>query len=441
MYDGKDLNMLISQCMIVKNEEKNIERALTWAKDIVSEQIVVDTGSTDKTVEIAKSLGATVFEIPWENDFAKAKNFAIDKAKGQWIIFFDADEYLQTQAEAHNLKKLLPSVSREFVAISSPLINLDDNHDPISKISQVRVFRNQDKLRYAGLIHENLSTSDNSKVKGLHVDNCFTIMHTGYSASERKDKDKGRRNTEMLKKLVQDKPSDYNAKVYFVTDALRYGFVAELDPILSAIFEPVNYKTILPSLRIYLETCLLQEFTDSPLPDSEERLLQIYHTGMSWNASHPDYDFLLGNWYRKQEDLAKAKSYFARAYDKLLTYDGILPIVLPSNMEGLCLILLTLCKQEKDAPGVVKYAIATLKINRYHTKTLMILLELLRREIQDDNSALKVLNILSSIYDFSNYKDRILVFTCIESVGISPLEKAFRYRMTKEDFTLLNNIH
>ena len=83
----------MSQCMIVKNEEKNIEQALSWGKGIFFEQIVVDTGSTDRTVELAKKMGAIVYFFPWIDDFAAAKNFALEQAKGKWIAFLDADEY------------------------------------------------------------------------------------------------------------------------------------------------------------------------------------------------------------------------------------------------------------------------------------------------------------------------------------------------------------
>ena len=69
----------LSQCMIVKNEEENIERALSWGKDIMYEQIVVDTGSTDRTVEIAERLGAKVYHFEWIDDFAAAKNYAIEQ--------------------------------------------------------------------------------------------------------------------------------------------------------------------------------------------------------------------------------------------------------------------------------------------------------------------------------------------------------------------------
>ena len=93
----------ISQCMIVKNEEANIERALSWGKGVVSEQIVVDTGSTDRTVEIAERMGAKIYHFEWIDDFAAAKNFAISKAKYEWIALLDADEYFLEE----DAKKLL----------------------------------------------------------------------------------------------------------------------------------------------------------------------------------------------------------------------------------------------------------------------------------------------------------------------------------------------
>ncbi len=87
----------LSQAMIVKNEEKNIERALSWGKGIVSEQIVVDTGSEDRTVEIAEAMGAKVYHFDWIDDFSAAKNYAIEKCTGNWIAFLDADEYFNRE--------------------------------------------------------------------------------------------------------------------------------------------------------------------------------------------------------------------------------------------------------------------------------------------------------------------------------------------------------
>ena len=83
----------ISACVIVRNEEKNLPRWLNCMSALADELVVVDTGSTDKTVDLAKQAGAQVYSFPWINDFAAAKNYAIDQARGKWILFLDADEY------------------------------------------------------------------------------------------------------------------------------------------------------------------------------------------------------------------------------------------------------------------------------------------------------------------------------------------------------------
>ena len=84
----------LSLCMITKNEEKNLSRCLDSIKDIVDEIIIVDTGSTDKTVEIAKSYGAHIYHYDWNNDFSKARNVSLQKATKDWILVLDADEVL-----------------------------------------------------------------------------------------------------------------------------------------------------------------------------------------------------------------------------------------------------------------------------------------------------------------------------------------------------------
>ncbi|UHA61583.1 glycosyltransferase family 2 protein [Metabacillus litoralis] len=85
--------MKISACLIVKNEANNIRNCINSFKDIVNEVIVVDTGSNDNTVQLAEECGAIVYFFEWINDFASAKNYALEKASGDWIIFLDADEF------------------------------------------------------------------------------------------------------------------------------------------------------------------------------------------------------------------------------------------------------------------------------------------------------------------------------------------------------------
>ena len=87
----------ISACAIVKNEEGNLPRWLACAKELADEMVVVDTGSTDRTAELAREAGASVYSFEWRKDFAAAKNFALRKAKGDWIVFLDADEYFSEE--------------------------------------------------------------------------------------------------------------------------------------------------------------------------------------------------------------------------------------------------------------------------------------------------------------------------------------------------------
>lgn len=86
---------MISLCMIVKNEEENLGRCLDSVKDIVDEIIIVDTGSKDNTVKVAKQFGANVLFYQWNDDFAAARNFSISMAKHDWIFILDADEELE----------------------------------------------------------------------------------------------------------------------------------------------------------------------------------------------------------------------------------------------------------------------------------------------------------------------------------------------------------
>lgn len=85
---------LISLCMICKNEEKMLERCLNSVRDIVDEIIIVDTGSTDQTITIAKRFAATIVHYKWTKDFSAARNIGLEKATGKWILFLDADEEL-----------------------------------------------------------------------------------------------------------------------------------------------------------------------------------------------------------------------------------------------------------------------------------------------------------------------------------------------------------
>ena len=85
--------MHLAACYIVKNEAKELDRSIHSLRHAVEELVVVDTGSKDATVEIARSYGAKILSFPWQDHFAKARNFALEHVESPWVIFLDADEY------------------------------------------------------------------------------------------------------------------------------------------------------------------------------------------------------------------------------------------------------------------------------------------------------------------------------------------------------------
>jgi glycosyltransferase involved in cell wall biosynthesis len=210
----------LSQVMIVKNEEKNIEKALSWAKDIAYEQIVVDTGSTDRTVELAEKMGARVCRFEWIDDFSAAKNFAMDQATGNWIAILDADEYMPRE-DAKELLSIIkkiqsnPAMSKKYDSVSCSLLNLDDMGKMYAVITQQRFFQNRPDLRYEGKIHEAVIIR-NKSYNAEHL----RIMHTGYAQSVFNAVGKQERNLKMLRDEYNSDPENPHTMLY-LADSIK----------------------------------------------------------------------------------------------------------------------------------------------------------------------------------------------------------------------------
>ena len=169
----------ISACYMVKNESKNLPRSIDSLKTQVDEIIVVDTGSTDNTIEIAKSYGAKVIETEWQEDFSTPRNIAIDNASGDWIIFLDADEFF---VSPKRIRSAINKLSQSEV-IMIPRIDIDElSGKQLNNDWSLRIFRNINYLRYRGLIHENITNiSDDSQLSYVFGSDDLAIYHTGYS--------------------------------------------------------------------------------------------------------------------------------------------------------------------------------------------------------------------------------------------------------------------
>lgn len=173
----------ITACVIVKNEENHLRRWLDSMRRVTRDLVVVDTGSTDRSVQIARENGAKVYFYEWKDDFAAAKNFAIDKAEGDWILFLDADEYF-TAESTRNVIRYIESYhpKKNVDALVCKIVNIDadDNNRFISEFYNLRMFRNIPELRYKRPVHEMLSRSDGPLQTYILPDG-VEVYHTGYS--------------------------------------------------------------------------------------------------------------------------------------------------------------------------------------------------------------------------------------------------------------------
>lgn len=201
--------MKLSACLIVKNEEKHLTRCISSFKPYVDEIIVVDTGSTDRSKELAHELGARVYDFKWQNDFSAAKNFAKQKAKGDWILFLDADEYF-VQETAKNLKNTILQFQAECDAFLIKLIDIDaDNNDQyIDEFYATRMFKNSSDLCYRNEVHEELYNKTGRKNRLMKIDaSLLCLYHTGYSS--KRVKAKCQRNLKiLLSKLTGNQEKD-----------------------------------------------------------------------------------------------------------------------------------------------------------------------------------------------------------------------------------------
>ncbi len=204
---GESKYAKISLCMIVKNEEDKIERCLASVKDLVDEIVVLDTGSTDKTPDIAKKLGAKVFYSKWKDDFSLARNESISYARYPWIFWLDADDYIKKEDREDFLKFKKTLSKTKYMAFRMPTLSTRKgifNKKDVNYLT--RIFRNHSDIKFEGRIHEQVLFSI-ARLKGKVGTLDIPIYHTGYEDPNTLKK-KRERNKKLLEKALQDDPKN-----------------------------------------------------------------------------------------------------------------------------------------------------------------------------------------------------------------------------------------
>jgi glycosyltransferase involved in cell wall biosynthesis len=195
--------LTLSLCMIVKDEEAMLGQCLAAVAPFVDEMIVVDTGSTDRTVEIATEHGARVLHHEWVGDFAAARNVSFDAATSDWIVYLDADEVL-VEGDGPRLRELTGKVWREALYLTET--NLTGRIEDGTSVTHnaLRVFRNRPEYRFSGRIHEQIANTLPGYLAVRFESTSVRIDHYGYLGEVRVAKDKSRRNLDLLEQQVAE---------------------------------------------------------------------------------------------------------------------------------------------------------------------------------------------------------------------------------------------
>ena len=197
----------LSLCMIVKNEERFLEHCLRSVADVADEICIVDTGSTDRTMEIARAFGANVIEREWKNDFAWARNEALALATKRWVLMLDADEELTPDSKPALAQ--LKNAPAHNVGAWVRCYNESDDYRGTGAMSHslVRMFPNSERIRFRGMIHEFVTWDGSSDgIPAVHTP--IAIVHHGYLKEVVESRNKAVRNFEIVKAAAEADPTD-----------------------------------------------------------------------------------------------------------------------------------------------------------------------------------------------------------------------------------------
>lgn len=430
----------ISQCMIVKNEERNIEKALSWGKGIVSEQIVVDTGSTDRTVEIAEQMGAKVYHFEWIDDFAAAKNFAISKAKYEWIAFLDADEYFSGDDAQKLLYYVRKLQNRPYDVIMTAWVHLDNLGKTKAVGTQARVFRNTPGLGYRRRIHEYLTSLDGGNYRYVDAVNELSIFHTGYGQEEMQQKNASDRNFKLIMAELEENPDDWELLGFLGDDYYSKGNLEEAEKAYrkSLSLLPVKEK-IKDQMRCRWNYEYLMDVLYCNPNTDEETFMEVYNRAIEFDPKEADFDYCAGDYFVYHNNYPAAERHLKRAL-RTLEENGneSRAMLLSGKIQKAYAMLAACCFNNKNLSDCVNYSITLLKTDKYLMSTLVVLLSAFRvDETTNGEKAADAPTVAAflgqNLYDLASLKDRIFLLKASMQAGYENLTQVLRGLFTPQE--------
>ncbi|HHY95344.1 MAG TPA: glycosyltransferase [Firmicutes bacterium] len=293
----------ISLCVIARNEEDAIGKCLRSARSAVDEMVVVDTGSDDRTRQVAAECGATVFSHRWQGDFAAARNVALEHVTGDWVLVLDADEVL-APGSGEVIRRAVRSPHLDGFRLD--IVNLlgEDRVGGAVTSTNIRLFR-RDGFRYEGAIHEQIGPSivrRGGKVGALAG---ARILHDGYLASTVEMREKKERNLSILRQQAEENPQDpfvhYNLGVEYM----------RLNEVPRAVKSFQRSYRLLPGLNVSYAPLLIRHLAVCLLSEGRAgEAVSVLETASEAYPSHTDLFYLRGLAYNRLGEYDRALEQF-----------------------------------------------------------------------------------------------------------------------------------
>lgn len=298
----------ISLCMIVKNEEQNLRRCLDSVIGVVDEIIIVDTGSSDRTKQIAELAGAKVICYQWQDDFSAARNVSLEAATGEWILFLDADEELEAESR-EALRRVSEEGDNEGYFIK--IINFIGDEGCIETCPDIvfRLFHNRPEYRFKGAIHEQIGDviikKNNGQAKFQLAEDVI-IRHYGYLNQQIAQKDKKNRNLTIIKKELANDPENNTLRYHYGVELFRINHLIEAAAELTKVADRIDCRaTYYPKLLRYI---VLSYYG----AEHYDKALEAALRGLELFPDYADLYYYGGLIQLEQENYAGAYEFFQR---------------------------------------------------------------------------------------------------------------------------------
>jgi hypothetical protein len=285
--------MTLSVCFLTRNEEQYIGRALSSVAGLADQVVVADTGSSDGTAHRAAELGAEVHQFPWDDDFAAGRNFAVAQARGDWVLWMQADEELLPSSHPAVLACLSQNdVLAFFVRVQNVLAA--DRPDCVSETSDLRLFRRLPELSFVGRLHPGLTPTAAERLKrtGREVQLADITLRSHAPQSEHTPA-KLRWTVRLLERELQDRPGqlhyliEYGRTLLALWEAKGHAVLAEAAEQVFA----VQGSPTAPGNKVQV---LLEYLLTVPPSQSQSRLspAQARDLALRWFPSSPPLLYL-----------------------------------------------------------------------------------------------------------------------------------------------------